>query len=275
VTDNQNGVLFPTAAVGADDQSGRNRLSWQEHAMRVSAPWRRTVQDFFETGERLEEAFNELDSQDYAKVLVEVGIDSATARKLRLIAKNDVLRSHANALPRDYTTIHILSQIAKVRLEALIEDGVINANLKRSQADNLADAECSDRAQRRRTGARQTQIQTGDIEAEDATTDDEPAEDQSETDANDPEQLAAEADDVIEAVSETLDRKRRNIERVRTGGDQKLCAMLASGLRDHSAAVTRLADELAPPSAPVEPSPNRGKKRRRSTRKTKSKGRRK
>jgi hypothetical protein len=250
--------------------------------MLVSAPWRQTVQDYFETGDHLNDALKELDPEDYNKMLAEVGMDAATARKLRINAKNDVLRSHANALPRDYTTINVLQQIPKKPLEALIEEGVIHVNLRRFEAEDLADKHCSDRHQRRRTtAARRVQIQTSAIEGgdadeptEDATTD-EPAEDQSETDEDlrkDPEQLAAEADDVIEAFREILCRKRRNIDRVRDGGDRMLCAMLASGLHEHIAAVTRLAHELdPPPSAPVEPSPNRAKKRRRPARKTKSK----
>jgi hypothetical protein len=127
-------IAFPPVPVG-------NRRSWQEHAMLVSAPWRRAVRDFLETGAALEVAINELDPQDYNTMLAEVGMDSATARKLRIIAKNEVLRSHVNAMPRSYTTLHALTIIPKARLESLIADGVVHANLKRSQAENLADPE--------------------------------------------------------------------------------------------------------------------------------------
>ena len=95
-----------------------NRHYWQEHVMLVSAPWRRAVQDFLRTGDALEVASNELDPQDYNTMLAEVSMDSATARKLRIIAKNEVLRSHVNAIPRSYTTLYALTLIPKPRLKS-------------------------------------------------------------------------------------------------------------------------------------------------------------
>jgi hypothetical protein len=212
------------------------------------------VQDFFETGDRLRDAINELDPEDYNKMLAEIGMDSATARKLRLIAKNDVLRSHENALPRDYNSIYLLSQIPEERLEPLIEEGVVHQNLKRRETKNLKNAHGGDHARPTPRGARPVQqIVASDIEDEDefhAEGGEDAAADETEGETDpDAEQIAQYADDVPEALRETLDGNRYEIEQVLLHGDQMTRAMLASGLRDHIAAVARLADELDPQGA--------------------------
>ena len=206
--------------------------------MLVSAPWRRAVQDFLETGDALEVAINELDPQDYNTMLAEVGMDSATARKLRIIAKNEVLRSHVNAVPRSYTTLYALTLIPKARLESLIADGVVHANLKRSQAENLAD-ESGDTVRPVRQQRQSRLVQQREMATDDEVS--EGAEHGRDEQQSDPERTALDAEDIIEALKEALDRNRRKIERVREAGGATERAMLANGLSEHATIISRLA----------------------------------
>jgi hypothetical protein len=119
-----------------------NRRSRSEHARRINMAWRRSKESLFETGDCLEDAKRELDRDEYKAMLADdLAMDAATARKLRLIAKNRTLRSHVNAVPGAFTALYELSQIPSERLEILIADGVIHAKLKRHEAEQLAATE--------------------------------------------------------------------------------------------------------------------------------------
>jgi hypothetical protein len=237
----------PTTSV-----SSRNRRSWHEHAIEVSACWRRTIQDYFDTGDALEQAFKELEPADYKLMLAEVGIAESEARKLRIIAKKAVLRLHANALPRDYTSIYFLTPISDQRLEVLIEDGEINSAMPRWKAESLKLDECGDDDPYRPTPPIARRARSAAVPAE--TTDEDETESQEAVgstapapdDANEAEQIARDADDIGEKLPEVLHSIRRPIERVRQHGDRTVRGMVANQLREHAASITRLANELAP-----------------------------
>jgi hypothetical protein len=123
--------------ISARPASGRG---WQEHASLITAAWNKTLEGILETGSRLIEAKKNLDHGEFEMMIEhELPFKPSTARKLMDIARQKVLanRSHANVLPRAWTTLYELSKLTPQKLEEYIEAGLVNSDMERKEAGAL------------------------------------------------------------------------------------------------------------------------------------------
>lgn len=92
---------------------GKNTLTPQEHADRINASWRATVDSVLKTAGYVLSANEDQETEDWLKTLARLEMGESTAKKLRLIALDDRIgRSHVNGtLPRSWGTLYELSTL--------------------------------------------------------------------------------------------------------------------------------------------------------------------
>ena len=165
----------------------------------------------------------------------DVLLSPATARKLRIISRNPILRSHVNALPAHYGTLYELCSLKENTLGALIEDGTITPKMERDEARKLRAPPI------RSLGHQQCAVcaDTARVPEGHRWSEEDDVEDQGNT------------LDVVEKLTSEIDnifgRLRPNIERVideRVHPDIR--AVLADALREHASMAIGLADRLSP-----------------------------
>jgi hypothetical protein len=113
-----------------------NARTWEEHRDHINQAWRKSAQDFIDCGRRLAEAKAELKSNAF-KMLVAAHLDfnSSVARKLRLIAANQILcRAPGHKLPANWTILYELSKLPDAVLKAALDDGTIKPKMSRNDA---------------------------------------------------------------------------------------------------------------------------------------------
>jgi hypothetical protein len=118
-----------------------NTRSRQEHAMLISAGWRKSLESILEAGSALIEARDDIDHGEFEAMIKEdLPFTPSTARRLMIIATNPVLsnRAHAHVLPPAWTSLYELSKLNTDTLTALIEDGTINPKMERREAEALS-----------------------------------------------------------------------------------------------------------------------------------------
>jgi hypothetical protein len=117
-------------------------MTRQQHANRINACWRKTVESILDTASYLIEAEQELGSAEF-KLMVEQDLEmsASTARKIKLIGRHPVLsqRAYMHNLPACWGTLYELSKLDAATLLPLIEDGTVSPKLEEKQALALRD----------------------------------------------------------------------------------------------------------------------------------------
>lgn len=116
-------------------------IEWTpEHAAEyVSEPWRRGVESFIQTGQRLIEAKARVGHGNWLPTLDLLPFDHTVAKRLMQVAGNPAISNsaHAHYLPRDYTTLATLASLPEGQITQAIQSGDITPKTTRKQASEL------------------------------------------------------------------------------------------------------------------------------------------
>jgi hypothetical protein len=103
----------------------------------IATEWRKQVPSIIQTGKLLNQAKDELDSNDFAALKIPVSV--RVSQMLRQIANNLVLSDPANfsSLCPCWRTLALLARLPDQKLKAMIADGRIHPKLKQKEARAL------------------------------------------------------------------------------------------------------------------------------------------
>jgi hypothetical protein len=130
----------PTTASDTTEIEGSGGEPWREHVVRITAGWQKISQCIIAVANDLLKAKDELDHGDFEQMVNnKLPFGPRTAQMLMSIAKHPVLVNpkHASLLPASWYTLAILARLKPARLERLIADGTVNADMKREDATAL------------------------------------------------------------------------------------------------------------------------------------------
>jgi hypothetical protein len=115
-----------------------NTRSWKTFAELISGTWQQQASAIIETGRHLIGAKQELSREEYgALVGLKLPFTSSTARKLMLIAENQIVCAHVHKLPPSWGTLYELTKLSDEVLRTAIKDGRINPKMQRKDVRAL------------------------------------------------------------------------------------------------------------------------------------------
>jgi hypothetical protein len=115
-----------------------NIRSWKAFADLIAGSWQKQAGAIIETGRHLIEAKQELSRDEFAPLVkLKLPFTSSTARKLMLIAENQIVCAHVHKMPPSWGTLYELTKLSDEVLRAAIKDGRVNPKMQRKDVRAL------------------------------------------------------------------------------------------------------------------------------------------